>query len=300
MKSVLMLFLAALTGSFGVAFAQQGVILSDKAGWHKIAEKTVDFSKDRDDIYVVGNDKFSAVKFMVTDAAIHLNSLEISFETGNTQSVKINTPIKAAGESRTIDLDGGEREIKKIMFVYNTLPNSKAKKATVQVWGKKEAAAKEDKVSNAAQPSSPNTLKTTNSPNPEQTSEIPSPAVVTADKTGWNKIGGRSVEFVRDRDEILVVGANRFSAIKFKAMDAPVHIMAVELQYAAGDNQKVSTGFVLEKGMESPEIVADKGKERDLEKITFVYKTLPNSKNEKAAVEIWGYKTNAETSTAAH
>ena len=54
MKIALMSLLIAIAGSYGLAFAQDGVILSDKAGWHKIAEKTVDFSKDRDEIQVIG------------------------------------------------------------------------------------------------------------------------------------------------------------------------------------------------------------------------------------------------------
>lgn len=129
----------AVIGSFGIASAQTpSVMVSDEAGWHKIGERTVDFKKDRDEIAVLGSDKFSTIKFKVTEATIDLVSLEVVFESGDNQNVMVGQSVKAPGESRVIDLKGGaERSIKKINFVYKTLPNSKDERASVEVWGKK-------------------------------------------------------------------------------------------------------------------------------------------------------------------
>jgi len=35
-----------------------------------------------------------------------------------------------------------------------------------------------------------------------------------------------------------------------------------------------------------------KGVEKDLKKIVFVYKTIPNQTADKATIEVWGLKTN--------
>jgi hypothetical protein len=43
----------------------------------------------------------------------------------------------AGNESRVINLNGGERSLKKIVFVYKTLPNQNKEKAEVAVWGLK-------------------------------------------------------------------------------------------------------------------------------------------------------------------
>ncbi len=138
MKKVLMITLLAITGSYGIASAQQpAVVVSDKTGWHKIGETTVNFEKDRDEVLVLGADKFASIKFKVTDAAINLMDVEVYYESGDKQVVKINMPIKLAGESRTIDLNGGERNLKKIVFVYKSLENGKEKKAHVEIWGMK-------------------------------------------------------------------------------------------------------------------------------------------------------------------
>ncbi|NVO18402.1 MAG: hypothetical protein HXX13_01810 [Bacteroidetes bacterium] len=144
MNKTIIILLLAIAGSIGIASAQSpAVMISDAAGWHKISERTVAFKTDRDEISVIGSDRFSTIKFKVTEAAIELISLEIAFESGDKQDVKINQSIKSPGESRTIDLKGGaERSIKKIIFVYKTLPNSKDEHARVEIWGYKSNAVK--------------------------------------------------------------------------------------------------------------------------------------------------------------
>lgn len=118
------------------------MITSDKTGWHKIGETTVNFQKDRDEIFVLIANRFASIKFKVLDAPIDLIDLEIYYSSGDRQDVKINMPIEAAGESRVVDLNGGERNLKKIVFVYKTLPNHKDVKAHVEVWGLKTNADK--------------------------------------------------------------------------------------------------------------------------------------------------------------
>lgn len=139
MTKLMISMMITIALSFGIASAQSpAVVISDAAGWHKIGEKTVDFKMERDEISVIGSDRFSTIKFKVTEAAIQLVSLEITYESGDKQDVTINQTIKTPGESRTIDLKGGsERSIKKIIFVYKTLPNSKDEKAHVEIWGLK-------------------------------------------------------------------------------------------------------------------------------------------------------------------
>jgi hypothetical protein len=143
MKKVLMIIMLAMAGSFGTAYAQKpAVIASDKTGWHKIGETTVRFQKERDEILVMGADKFASLKFKVTEAPIDLTSLEVYYESGDRQDIMVNMPIQAPGESRVIDINGGERSLKKIVFVYKTLPNRKDTKAHVEIWGFKTNADK--------------------------------------------------------------------------------------------------------------------------------------------------------------
>ena len=133
-----MIMMFAFVAVSGTAWAQTpAVIVSDKTGWHKIGETTVDFKKERDEIAVLGADRFSAIKFKVLDESIDLISAEVIYESGDPQNININIHVKSPDYSRQIDLNGTERAIKKIVFVYKTLPNMAEKKAHLEIWGLK-------------------------------------------------------------------------------------------------------------------------------------------------------------------
>jgi len=118
------------------------LVLSDKTDWHKIGTTTVNFSTDRDEIVVTGADKFAALKFKVKDVPIHLMSLVAYFDDGDKQDINVNFPIKPKGESRVIEFKGGERDLKKVVFVYKTITNNSDREAHVEVWGLKTNADK--------------------------------------------------------------------------------------------------------------------------------------------------------------
>ena len=142
MKKVLLIGILAVAGSYFTANAQTqdnktALMVSDSKGWHKIGETTVNFVKEREEILVTGSDRFASIKFKVIDAPIQLTDMEVYFDSGDKQVIKVNTTIKAPGESRVIDIKGGERDLKKIVFIYKTLPNRKDDKAHVEIWGLK-------------------------------------------------------------------------------------------------------------------------------------------------------------------
>jgi hypothetical protein len=266
MKKLTYLFLLALVGR---SLAQTPeVITNDKTGWHKISEKNVDFKRDRDEFTVMGADRFASLKLFVKGAPVNIYDLEVYFENDTKQVIEVRSPIKPTSESKTYDLKGTERAIKKIIIVYQTSPNAKDEKASVEIWGRK-------------------------------TNEVPvksaieMPGVVISDKTGWHKIGERTINWKLDHDEIMVVGADRFASLKFYAAFASIDLKSIEVFYSSGDSQSISINNPIMMGTES-RIVDLNGGERSIKKIVFVYKTLSDQHNEKALVEVWGYKTNAD------
>ena len=144
MKKVLTIILLAIVGSYGLASAQQTAVISnDTTGWYKIGEAKVDFQRDRDEIVVLGADKFKSIKLVIINSAIDLKDLEIHYETGKKQDVNINKSLKAADGTGVIDLeDGGQHSIKKIVFVYKAAANSMNDNASMEVWGLKTNPAK--------------------------------------------------------------------------------------------------------------------------------------------------------------
>jgi hypothetical protein len=120
------------------AVAQKpGVVTSDKAGWHKIGETTANLKTEKDEIVVLGADKFKSLKIKVTDAPIHISSMVVYYESGDAQEVNLASDLKAGGESRVIDLKNNDRSLKKVSFVYKTVANSNKDKAHVELYGLK-------------------------------------------------------------------------------------------------------------------------------------------------------------------
>lgn len=134
MKKIAVLMLLAMAVAYASA---QSVVVSDKAGWHKIGSRTIDFKNDNDEISVMGADKFSSIKFKINDAPVTLQNVEVFYETGDKQQIAVNSPIGPSMESKEYNLTGGERSLKKIAFDYQTLPNIKEEKAEIEVWGLK-------------------------------------------------------------------------------------------------------------------------------------------------------------------
>ncbi|MBC7695353.1 MAG: hypothetical protein H7141_07915 [Burkholderiales bacterium] len=143
MKKLMMIISLALSGVMNVVNAQKpAVVVSDKTGWHKIGETTVNFEKETDEIVVMGADKFASLKFKVTDAAIDLINADVYYDNGTSEKIKINMPLKMAGETKVFNIKGGEHDLKKVVLTYKTLPNSNDKKAHVELWGLKTNADK--------------------------------------------------------------------------------------------------------------------------------------------------------------
>jgi hypothetical protein len=310
MKKKIAAFAFAL--SIGVASAQQpAVMMSTTPGWHKIASTTVDFTKERDEVSVLGADHFSAIKFMVTDAPVDIEDLEIWFENGTKQDVALRTPLEVGKESRVIDIQGGAQDIDKIIFVYKTLPNRSDVKAEVTIYGLKPdenasnkmndrdhtmGNADQDRMNNNRMDKDRDHANMNKNNDKGITKNVPTPRLEVNDKTGWHKIGETIVSFNKERDEIAVLGADRYAKLKFKVTDAGIIINDMTISYEDGTKQDVPVSATFNAGEES-RVIDIPGAEKDIARISFVYHTIPNQAKDKAHLEIWGYKSNADKST---
>ena len=137
MKKLKVLFALIAFVMVGSTYAQKpAVMVSDKAGWHKIGEVTANFKAEKDELVVMGADKFKAVKLFVKDAPMNIFDLEIYYEDGTQEAIALKNEFKAGGESRVIDIKS-EVSIKKVVFTYKSIENSKDEKATVELYGMK-------------------------------------------------------------------------------------------------------------------------------------------------------------------
>jgi len=93
---------------------------SDLGGWVKLGTQTVSPGVDYDELNITeSTETFSRLKFKVLKAPIYIKNIYIIYEDDTSESQIITHRFKKGETSRTLDLIGYERIIKKIIFNYS-------------------------------------------------------------------------------------------------------------------------------------------------------------------------------------
>jgi hypothetical protein len=138
MKKLIMLMLA-VTGF--AAYAQKPAVVSDnEPGWKHIGQVTASFKTTNESIVVLGADEFQAIKLKVNDAPIHIDRVQVFYESGQMEELDVKSDLKENAETRVINLSNPTRDIKKVAFTYRTLPNAGSDKADIALYGLKTGA----------------------------------------------------------------------------------------------------------------------------------------------------------------
>ena len=104
--------------------------------WVRLGEKVVDMKADHDVLMVTAKDGlFTALKFKVLKAPIHVKSVVIHYGNGNSQRFNINKNFPKGSQSKVLDLPGNKRIINRIVFNYKTINNGNGR-AVVVAWGR--------------------------------------------------------------------------------------------------------------------------------------------------------------------
>lgn len=106
---------------------------------------------------------------------------------------------------------------------------------------------------------------------------------------GWELLSQQKVNFVRDKDEIVVKNRNRYTAIRFKVEDRDVHLSDLKIYFDNGDKLEPNLDDDIRADQLSREIeLAKEG--RYIERIEFKYRTLGNILKGRANVLLFGEK----------
>lgn len=105
--------------------------------WALLGEKHVSDRVERDTIVVTSaRGDFEAIQIRVKRAAVRFVDVKVVYGNGSTDDLAIRDVIPAGGESRVIDLKGGDRVIHHVDFVYEAKTLGR-RGALVQVWGRR-------------------------------------------------------------------------------------------------------------------------------------------------------------------
>jgi hypothetical protein len=118
--------------SIGDAEARRG----GKRGWEHIGSQKVGFIGDKDIIQVGRKDgDFSKIQLRVKGNEVEFLDVKVIYANGQADDIQIRNKIRAGGQTRAIDLKGGDRFIRRVEFVYRSKPSFKGQ-ATVELWGR--------------------------------------------------------------------------------------------------------------------------------------------------------------------
>lgn len=104
--------------------------------WELLGQKNVSDRVDHDLIAVTrAKGDFKGIKLEVKRRAVDFHRVVIHFANGADQVVELRNTIPAGGESRLIDVNGGDRIIRSIEFWYDAKSLGRGERAAVRVLG---------------------------------------------------------------------------------------------------------------------------------------------------------------------
>ncbi|WP_235296396.1 DUF2541 family protein [Portibacter marinus] len=114
MKTLNVIFAFFLASSL-MSFSPQNI------RWDFLGQRTVNYKLDRDEIVVTAKEgSFRKIKLQVKKAPVEFRKVIVHYRNGNKETIEIRNHIPAGGETRTIDLNGKNRIISKVVFYYNS------------------------------------------------------------------------------------------------------------------------------------------------------------------------------------
>lgn len=107
------------------------------ADWVMLGERTVTDRVDHDLIVVTAaRGDFTRIKLTVRRAAVDFHRVVVHFRNGENQEIEMRNTIPAGGETRAIDLRGGERVIRSVEFWYDARTIG-GRRAVVRLFGRR-------------------------------------------------------------------------------------------------------------------------------------------------------------------
>jgi vacuolar-type H+-ATPase subunit H len=127
------------------ALAQKPAVVADsKPGWHRIGGLQASFKKQNEAIHIMGNDEFTALKLRVEDGPIHIERMQVFYESGDMENIDVKKEMQKGESSGALQLKHAGRDISKISFTYHSAANNKSDKAEIEIYGLKTNATASD------------------------------------------------------------------------------------------------------------------------------------------------------------
>ena len=108
---------------------------------------------------------------------------------------------------------------------------------------------------------------------------------------GWELLSERKVNFVRDKDEVVIESRNQFTALRFRVEDRDIRLSELKVYFDNGDKLEPALDEIIPAG-QSSRIIEQARDGRRIDKIEFRYRTTGNILKGRANVLLIGKKYN--------
>jgi hypothetical protein len=200
--------------------------------WVYLGQTTVNGQRDYDRIAIGRSEgRFQSIQLRVTGAPVEFQRVVVNYSNGTSEEVEVRDRIPAGGQSRAIDLRGGERAISSVEFRYNRANWSRRSLPRVSLYG----------------------LDVIRRPAP------------------WNYLGQATVSGSRDRDRIGVGrNEGRFQSIQLRVAGGSIEFYRVVVNYTNGTSEEVEVRDRIPAGGQTRAIDL-RGGDRAISSVEFFY-----------------------------
>ena len=226
--------------------------------WELLGSRRVSFAAEKDVITATHQGRFRAIKIEVEGGNLDMYNIRVVFGDGATFSPETRVEFREGSWSRTIDLPGGARVIRRIEFWYRS--ELKRGRAFVRVYGLQGDG---DDRGPGPGPGTGNPLE------------------------GWTRLGQRQVSFRAERDIVPALGEGRFRRIMLVVKDADLEMFDVRVTFGNGEVFSPTTRLYF--GGDTRSRVIDlPGDARVIRQIEFAYKSVRGGGEGRATIEVYG------------
>jgi endonuclease YncB( thermonuclease family) len=103
--------------------------------WDRLGTRTVGFQVDRDTFDLEGEGRFRALRLCVSGNAVRFERVAIRYGNGDRQELPVRHFIRPGACTPALDIgDGRARRLRRVVMVYNTVPNFRGQ-AAVTLFG---------------------------------------------------------------------------------------------------------------------------------------------------------------------
>lgn len=255
-----LLRLLSLAASLAAAFPA-ALVAQD---WELLGTRQVSFRSEKDVVPVTAREgTFRAIKVEVSGGNLEMYNIRVVFGDGEAFSPETRLVFREGSWSRTIDLPGDARVIRKVEFLYRS--ELRRGRATIRLYG--------SQVHVAGDPFHP--------------TPVPAPAAEPRGRfEGWTHLGERQVSFRAERDVIPAVGEGRFRRVMLVVDDADIELFDVRIIFGNGDVYSPETRLYFRQNSRS-RVIDLPGDARAIRRIEFHYKSVPGGGDGRAAVHVY-------------